>query len=773
MNRRSAGVHVRVQGVVQGVGYRPWVWQLANCRGIRGSVWNDGRGVVIEAWGEEDVMADFLVALRHQAPPLAAVESVRIDSLSSDCQTPPVGFHILSSNEDEVHTGIAADAATCPACIAEIFDAENRRHRYPFTNCTHCGPRFSIVRAIPWDRGNTSMAAFSMCRRCAREYGNPADRRFHAQPNACPQCGPRVWLETGDEGSGLVAGIDAIKHAASLLEEGRIVAIKGIGGMHLACDAGNEGAVRRLRSRKLRHHKAFALMARDIAMVREHAGVEAIGEAALCSPVAPVVIFPARGRRLAESVAPGQDTLGFMLPYTPLHHLLMAEVNRPLIMTSGNRSDEPQCTENDEARKRLAGIADAFLLHDRDIVTRVDDSVQRVMAGRLRTLRRARGIAPSPLALPEGFRDVPRVLAMGGELKSSFCLLMDGKAVVSQHLGDLEDAASFAEYRRMLMHYIGLYDFVPEVIAVDAHPDYLSTKWGWRLAREKGIPCIEVQHHHAHATACLAETGKAVDSEPAIAVVLDGLGYGSDGMPWGGEFLLADYRESRRLARFHPVALPGGNRAAREPWRNALAHLHACPQWKYWRVRYGKLDLLAFLEQKPLAALERMLEKGINSPLASSAGRLFDAVAAALGIDREQVDFEGQAALRLETLAQRVTEPVSGYPVAREGRELMWPTMWQALLDDLERGTEVALMAARFHRGLADAVSDLAADLCHENGVATVILSGGVFQNRLLLEMVDRQLGEKGLQVLIPEKLPANDGGISLGQAVTAALNNG
>ncbi len=770
MSSQPAGIRIRVRGVVQGVGYRPWVWQLASHHGLRGRVWNDARGVVIEAWGEAAAMEDFTRTLRQQAPPLAVVEALEIRPLDSGAKAPPAGFHIRSSRPGEVHTGIAADAATCVACIAEIFDPENRRYRYPFTNCTHCGPRLSIVRGIPYDRANTSMAAFPMCRQCAQEYGDPSNRRFHAQPNACPECGPRVWLEGGDEVLNQTVGKDAIEDAARLLREGRIVAVKGIGGIHLACDAGNEQSVHRLRARKFRHHKAFALMARDVAMIREYAEVDAAGEAALRSPAAPIVIFPARGGRLAESVAPGQNTLGFMLPYTPLHHLLLAQMDRPVVMTSGNRVDEPQCTGNREARERLSRIADAFLLHDREIVTRLDDSVQRVMAGGLRTLRRARGFAPSPLVLPKGFDDVPRVLAMGGELKNSFCLLMDGKAVISQHIGDLEDATTFSEYRRMLSHYAALYDFSPEIIVVDAHPDYLSTQWGRRLAAEQGLPCIEVQHHHAHATACLAEKEKAVNGEAVLAVVLDGLGYGSDRNLWGGEFLQADYRGYERLARFRPVAMPGGARAAREPWRNTFAHLHASLGWARLQARYGKLELLDYLQQKPLQTLERMLDQGINSPLASSAGRLFDAVAGALGIDRDGVSFEGQAAMKLEALAESVREELPGYPVERKGTELVWTTMWLALLDDLKQGVDVAVMAARFHRGLADAVAGMAVALCRGNGLDSVVLSGGVFQNRLLLEAVSQQLEKEGLKVLIPEKLPVNDGGISLGQAVTGAL---
>lgn len=767
------GARIHVTGTVQGVGFRPFVWRLARECGLAGRVWNDAGGVVIEAWGDPAALERLTRRLESEPPPLARIEHIQRTPLLVPCSTGK-DFRIETSRAGEVHTGVAADAATCAACLAEVMDPDDRRYRYPFTNCTHCGPRLSIVRAIPYDRAHTSMAAFPMCPRCQAEYENPVERRFHAQPNACGECGPQVWLEDG-RGERLDAqpGCDVIETAARLMRQGSILAIKGVGGFHLACDAGDAGAVARLRRRKQRDHKPLALMARDVAMVRRYARVSKQEAALLADAAAPVVVLEAAGESLAPSIAPGHPTLGFMLPYTPLHHLLMAGMNRPMVMTSGNRSDEPQVTDNEEARQRLGGIADYFLLHDRDIVNRLDDSVVRIAAGAARCLRRARGYAPQPIALPPGFAAAGNILAMGGELKNTFCLLRDGQAILSQHMGDLEDARARRDYRHNLGLYARLFDHVPAAIAVDRHPDYVSTRMGQDLAAASAIPLCQVQHHHAHIAACLADNGVAPDSGRVLGVALDGLGLGEDGTLWGGEFLLADYRDCRRLAHFQAISLPGGARAAREPWRNTLAHLHVLG-WEEMAERFSRLGIVRFLEDKPLSNLRAMLEQGINSPPASSCGRLFDAVAAAIGVCREGVSYEGQAAMELEALAARAfrAEASHAYPhelVEGEMTILKWRPLWEALLSDLEAGSEASTVAARFHQGLAQAVAQTALTLCHRHGLDTVALGGGVFHNRLLLEGVSERLLGEGVRVLAPRQVPAGDGGLALGQGVVAA----
>jgi hydrogenase maturation protein HypF len=620
------------------------------------------------------------------------------------------------------------------------------------------------------------MAVFSMCPACRREYEDPGDRRFHAQPNACPECGPRVSLVDADGRS--VAppqGGGPIDAARALIGRGKIVAIKGLGGFHLACDATDDRAVARLRRRKRRYHKAFALMAGDLEMIRGYAKVGAAEEAMLGDKSAPIVVLEAAGKAVAPGVAPGQSTLGFMLPYTPLHHLLLRGASGPIVLTSGNRSDEPQCTGNREARERLRDIADYWLLHDREIANRLDDSVIRLAAGRPRFLRRARGYAPDAIALPQGFADAPPILAMGGELKNTFCLLNQGRAVVSQHIGDLEEAAALKDYTRNLRSYAALFDHRPEVIGVDLHPAYRSSRLGRDRARGEGLRLVEIQHHHAHIASCMAEQGLGVDTRPVLGVALDGLGYGGDGSLWGGEFLLADYRGYRRLAHFLPVPMLGGDRAAREPWRNAYAHLASCFGWQTLAARYPQLEIVRRLSAKPLETLDLMLARGLNSPPASSCGRLFDAVAAVLGICAEATSFEGQAAMELESLAGSAWDVSGeqGYSADRcsegQDRVLRWRALWEALLEDLNAGASARLVAARFHRGLAAVVAGTARELCDREGADTVVLSGGSFQNRLLLEQVSGALQGAGLRVLIPEKLPASDGGLSLGQAVVAA----
>jgi hydrogenase maturation protein HypF len=620
------------------------------------------------------------------------------------------------------------------------------------------------------------MAAFKMCKECLAEYRDPSNRRFHAQPNACPVCGPKVWLEDAEGRSKPIEPhFDAIQAAAALIASGAIVAIKGIGGFHLACDARNAATMARLRERKHRSAKPFALMARDVTMIEDYAEFSDAERALLEEPAAPIVLLDRKenGLALAPGIAPGQSTLGFMLPYTPLHHLLFEGVNLPLVMTSGNRSDEPQCIANDEARERLAGIADAFLMHNRDIVNRLDDSVARVMAGKPRVLRRARGYAPSPLPLPQDFDRAPRILAMGAELKSTFCLLGRGRAIVSQHLGDLEDATTHADYRANLRLYREIFRFEPQLIAADAHPDYHSTDWGQSLARDAGLSAETVHHHHAHVAAVLAEHGLPLATSSMIGIALDGLGLGEGGELWGGEFLLADYRSCHRVAAFAPVPLIGGAKAMREPWRNTLAHLHRFLGWERVAKHYSGLEALQRLQEKSVAAALQMMERGLNAPPSSSAGRLFDAVAAMLGICCDTVSYEGQAAIELEALAapaiSRCNEGYRGALVDGNPARLDWTTLWCGVLEDLAASVDTPLIAARFHAGLAETLAATAMSLALKHGCKTIVLCGGVFQNKLLLEATVEALAGQRVQVLSPSLFPAGDGAISLGQAVIAA----
>jgi len=776
MGRRSKmkGLEIRVRGTVQGVGFRPTVWRLARELGLAGEVLNDGAGVLIRAWGDAERLVALQARLLREAPPLAHIESIEQSGLAG--MPPPGPFRIAPSASGSVRTGVSPDAASCASCLAEIADPGDRRFRYPFTNCTHCGPRLSIIRSIPYDRANTSMASFTMCPACRQEYEAPPDRRFHAQPNACPVCGPRTWLEEARSGEpvGPREAIDAVAHASRLLREGCIVAIKGIGGFHLACDARDEEAVARLRARKRRHAKPFALMVRDLATADRYAVVTDEEREALRGPAAPIVLLPSRreGPGLASALAPGQATLGIMLPYTPLHTLLLEDWDSPLVMTSGNVSDEPQCVDNRDARERLRDIADYLLLHDREIVNRVDDSVVRRTDGSLCVLRRARGYAPSPLPLAAALAGAPPVLALGGELKNAICLLSRGEAVVSQHLGDLENAATADEYERCIRLYRDLYRFEPEILAVDAHPDYRSTRLGREWALRAGLSLEVVQHHHAHAASVLAENRWSTDAPPVIAVVLDGLGYGLDECIWGGEFLLAGYGSCERLAHLKYAPMPGGTKAILEPWRNTFAQIVTHFGWDAFHARWGGTELSRWLETRPLDALRAMLERGVNSPQTSSCGRLFDAVAAALGVCRDMIHYEGQAAIELEALATTIRDE-GGYGFAiGSGAHLAMldpAPCWEELFDDLARGTDRRVIAARFHRGLARAIADLATRLARTAGLGTVALSGGVLQNRLLHETLAAALRARGLDVLCQRRVPSNDGGLSLGQAAVAA----
>ncbi|TBR57538.1 carbamoyltransferase HypF [Westiellopsis prolifica IICB1] len=791
---------IRVRGTVQGVGFRPTVYRLAKACGLRGDVCNDGEGVLIRASGTDVSIEEFIKRLKQECPPLA-----RINQLTRKRYQTEIVFHdfvISHSISSTVKTEIVPDAATCPQCQAEIFDFYSRWYRYPFTNCTHCGPRLSIIRAIPYDRCNTSMAAFAMCAECAKEYNDVENRRFHAQPVACHVCGPKATLERAD-GKPITASmfsmLDDVDAVCTLLQRGEIVAIKGIGGIHLACDATNETAVQKLRQRKQRYHKPFALMARDLEVIEKYCTISDKERELLQSPAAPIVLLQAKkleghgGQKsnlsslsphtslssLSPSVAPGQKTLGFMLPYTPLHHLILKRMNRPIVLTSGNLSDEPQCIDNDEAREKLSQIADYFLLHNREIVNRVDDSVVRVIGNQIQTIRRARGYAPAPIKLPPGFEQAPAILAMGGELKNTFCLLKNGQAILSQHLGDLENAATFTAYQNTLNLYLNLFEHQPEAIAIDKHPEYLSTKLGQELASANQIPIYSTQHHHAHIAACMAENNLPLNSSPVLGIALDGLGYGEDGTLWGGEFLLANYYQFQRLATFKPVAMIGGEQAIYQPWRNTYAQLISAFTWEEITSKYDNLEIIKFLENKPLPLLKQMVSKSINSPLTSSVGRLFDAVAAAIGICREECNYEGQAAMEIEALVDlnilNNHEYNQNYPFKIKFLDNIYcidpSPMWQALLNDLQQQTALEVIATKFHISLAQAIVTMINYLSQQHHIKTIVLSGGVFQNCILLEQITKYLKNSDINTLTHSLTPCNDGGLSLGQAVIAAAN--
>lgn len=787
----AAAVEIRVRGLVQGVGFRPTVWRWATELRISGQVLNDAEGVLIRATGTTAALAILQRRLRDEPPPIARIEAIEVAPWRP--VELPRGFEIMASQSGGAHTDVAADLAICEACRGEILDPASRRHGYAFTNCTRCGPRLSIITGLPYDRARTTMAAFDMCNACRNEYESPQDRRFHAQPIACPACGPQLRLVALDRRGVATHGIEAIAHAAELLKAGYCVAVKGIGGYQLACDATNVDAVTRLRVAKRRPTKPFALMARDVDVIRRYAMVTHPEEQALLARAAPIVLLdaplqldagaPETAHDMLHGIAPGLDQLGCMLPATPLHVLLMESFDVPLVMTSGNVSDEPQIIDDAEACDRLVGIASHVLAHDRPIALRLDDSVVRHEGTGIRVLRRARGYAPAQIAMPEGFRSAPPVLAFGAEFKATFCILKDGEAVLSPHQGDLQDAATFDDYRNTIVRMCYLLEVKPHRLAADLHPDYAST----RLAEEQGrllnLPVERVQHHHAHLASCLAENGRPLEAPPVLGLVLDGTGLGADGTVWGGELLVADYQSFRRVGRLKPIAMPGGEAAAREPWRNLYAHLAAALGWPTVMKRYGRLPAVRALKERPVALLDRMIASGLNAPLASSSARLFDAVAAACGLAPDRVSYEGEAAMRLEAAAGRFYKRNGdsgpyAFAIAAAGGdglvEIDPAPMWRELLDDLARGEPDVLVAASFHDGFADALVAAAIEVIRREAeagrvIATVALSGGVFHNRLLLDRIASKLGRRGLDVLRHGMVPAGDGGLALGQAVVTA----
>ncbi len=755
-----AAKQVHVRGVVQGVGFRPYVHRLARSHGVRGEVINTSAGVTLQVEAAAGALAAFLAALPREKPPLAHIVAVEI------LDRPVTGyadFTIRPSQADAARTAlISPDVAVCDDCLRELFDPGDRRCGYPFINCTNCGPRYTIIDDVPYDRPNTAMRGFAMCARCQAEYDDPADRRYHAQPNACAVCGPRVWL-TDAHGEAL-SGDDPIARAAQLLKEGHIVALKGLGGFHLTVDALNDPAVERLRARKHREEKPLAVMAPDLATIAGFAQLGRDEQALLGAIQRPIVLLPKRlPERLAYSVAPRNHYYGVMLPYTPLHYLLLAQGFTALVMTSGNLSEEPIAIDNDEALARLGAIADYFLLHDRPIRLRTDDSVARRADGQTRLLRRSRGFVPLPIFLKD---DLPMVLACGGELKSTVCLNRGNQAFVSQHIGDLENQATEDFFAQTIAHLQRILDIAPQAVACDLHPDYLSTRWA--LSRSD-LPVIQVQHHHAHVAACMAEhqlTGRV------LGLSFDGTGYGPDGTVWGGEVLAADETGFQRLAHLACAPMPGGAAAIKEPWRMALAWLHHCYGDDLWHL---DLPLVRQTPREKGEILVQMIRRRVNAPLTSSLGRLFDAAAAIIGL-RRAVAFEGQAAMELEMIADGRAQGGYSFPWgAGAVKQVDAGAILRALVEDILQGTPAFIVSRRFHDTLIDGWAALCAALREETGLERVVLSGGCFQNTLLLEGLGATLRDRGFAVYSHQSVPTNDGGISLGQAVVAGnrIKNG
>ncbi|WP_409310998.1 carbamoyltransferase HypF [Pectobacterium sp. B1J-3] len=751
------GIEIRVKGKVQGVGFRPYVWQLAHRLNLCGEVSNDSAGVLIHLYPSENV-EQFLADLPAMCPPLAHIDSIVCQPWLLDHI--PTEFVIEHSGAGQMDTQVVPDAATCDVCLQELNDHTNRRYHYPFINCTHCGPRFTIIRQMPYDRPFTSMADFPLCPQCLAEYQHPADRRFHAQPTACSECGPRIWLVDATTCQ-QAEGDEAILLAANALLNGEIVAIKGLGGFHLACDATQSSAIARLRQRKHRPGKPLAVMLPNMDWLEKCTAADDMSAAQrlLKSTAAPIVLLPLRqDGPLSILIAPGLSEVGVMLPANPLQHLLMAQVNRPLVMTSGNASGKPPALTNEQAMTQLRDIADLWLLHNRDIVQRADDSLVRLHPHKAEMLRRARGYVPDAFPLPSGFAGQRAVLAMGADLKNTFCLLRDENAIVSQHLGDLADSDIEQQYRQSIALFEDVYRFEPDTIVVDSHPGYLSHQLGKLLAQQRHIPCVEVLHHHAHIVACLAEHQWPRDAGPVIGLALDGIGLGADGQWWGGECLLVDYATCQHIGGLPAVALPGGDLAARQPWRNLLA------QWLRFVPGWPALPEAVAIPTDTSGLLSRAIERGVNSPLASSTGRLFDAVAAANGFYSRNQSWEGEAACWLESLAWQSTlqhSPVT-MPL-RDDNQLDLQTFWQQWL---EWQAKPADKAYAFHFALAQGLANLARRAASQHGIKTVVLSGGVMHNRLLSLLLHQQL--QSVNVLQPERLPAGDGGLALGQALIA-----
>jgi hydrogenase maturation protein HypF len=752
---------INIRGVVQGVGFRPFIYRLATQHNLRGWVRNTSGNVEIEVEGNEAEVRSFLQELEIQSPPLAHIEHIQTALSSPEGYT---DFQIQESlSQRNKYQLVSPDIATCKDCRDEIFDPDDHRFHYPFTNCTNCGPRFTIIEDIPYDRPNTTMQEFKMCPRCEQEYHDPLNRRFHAQPNVCPECGPK--LELADATGKPIKCADVVKKASELLKDGKILAIRGLGGFQLACDATNQTAVNLLRERKHRTAKPFAVMIMAIDDVKKHCRISANEIKLLESPQSPIVLLQwnNKGSNIAPVVAPDLKYMGMMLPYTPLHHLLLHEVGVPLVLTSGNLSEEPIAKDNEEALVRLKGIADYFLLHNRGIYARYDDSVYMVEESKSVAVRRARGYAPYPIHLPFQSK---QILACGAELKNTFCLTRGDHAFVSQHIGDMENEETLEYFENTIELYKRLFRIDPEVIACDMHPEYLPSKYASCIAAENKLPLIPVQHHHAHIVSCMVENGLAT---PVIGVAFDGVGYGTDGAIWGGEFLVVDWRGFQRTGQFEYVPMPGGAAAIKKPYRMALGYLFS--------LLGNDFSLeglpLAKLNPAETAIIKQQLQKRVNCPLTSSVGRLFDAVAALAGLTYE-VSYEAQAAIALEIRAPNkiARGKIAIYPyslVEENGVTVVkLGELFSAIVDDVRENVTVSTVSLKLHQTIAKIAVDMCSKIAQKTGIKQVALSGGVFQNRLLLRLTTSGLRQGGFQVFTHHLVPCNDGGLSLGQAVVA-----
>ncbi|MFC1989054.1 carbamoyltransferase HypF [Chloroflexota bacterium] len=759
-------VHISVRGVVQGVGFRPFVYQLATKYNLRGWVSNTSEDVKIEVEGEAEAIEQFLLALREQAPPRASIESITTHRLQGN-RVRFKKFEIRHSIAEEgKYQLISPDIATCQDCLNEITSPSDRRYRYSFTNCTNCGPRFTIIEDIPYDRPRTTMQHFQMCPKCQREYDDPLNRRFHAQPNACPECGPA--LELLDANSSPLAVDDVITATSQFLREGKIVAVKGLGGFLLACNATSEAAVNLLRQRKKRQSKPLAIMVSSIEEARKHCYINSEGEKLLTSPYCPIVLMPWRDDSpVSLAVAPNLKYLGVMLPYTPLHHILLRETGLPLVMTSGNISEEPIAKDNDEAVRQLCGIVDYFLVHNRYIYARYDDSVTMVERGVPQIIRRARGYAPYPIYLNFNSH---QMLGCGAEEKNTFCLTRDNHAFLSQHIGDMENLETVEHFEDTIALHKRLFRIEPNIIAHDLHPEYLATKYAHELpAKSAGIRLVPVQHHHAHIVSCMVDNG--LDS-PVIGVALDGTGYGSDGNIWGGEFMVADYQGFTRMGHLEYLPLPGGAQAIKKPYRTAIGYIMSLLGETALK---SDLPFLKGVGSAEVDIIRQQIEKNINSPLTSSCGRLFDAVSALIGI-RGEIEYEAQAAIELEMVAYDEHGETAYYPfsiVEQDGMSLIrLQDLFAAIIIDLQDGATQARIAAKFHNTVARLIRGLCQVISNKTGITRVALSGGVFQNRLLLRKAVNLLESDGFKVFTHWQVPCNDGGISLGQVVIANFSN-
>lgn len=751
--------HIHINGIVQGVGFRPFVYNLAKKHDLTGWVRNSASGVDIEVTGELIPISAFQEELSHNAPPLAQIDSIDIHPIETQRTE---GLTITSSEDrGSDFIPISPDIAICDQCKSELFNPQDRRFRYPFINCTNCGPRFSIIKNIPYDRPKTTMASFEMCSDCQKEYNDPQDRRFHAQPVACPVCGPQVWLEF-ISGKVRLEKDNAIKEARRLLKEGKILAIKGLGGFHLACDATNPEAVRLLRERKNRPGKPFAMMAFDMAAIRKYAEVTAEAENLLSSLQAPIVLLPKNNMPgIADEVAPGQSTLGFMLPYTPLHLLLLEpEPGYPdaFVMTSGNLIEEPILHTNQSAQEELKGIADAFLLHDRPIFRRIDDSVFAMVMGEPYQVRRARGYAPNPIRLNHS---LPQVLAVGPQMKNTFCLTRDKYAFLSHHIGEMDNWETYLDYQNAIQQYEELFRIQPQAIGYDLHPDYTSTKYALKRSAAEGIPKYPVQHHHAHLAACMIENG-CEPEEQVAGFIFDGTGYGTDGTIWGGEILIGNCYDFSRFAYLKPVPLPGGDISIQKPSRMVLSTL-----WAYdipWSDHLAPVQALTKLERETLKV---QLDKNLNAPLTSSMGRLFDAVSSLIGI-RQSISYEAQAAVEMEALAE--PKEMGYYPWQLDKDQIMVKPLIESILEDQLKGETTAKIAAKFHNSIARITVEIAKSIQQAHGIHQFVLSGGVWQNRLLLENTLELMQKNNLMPMIHHQMPPNDGCVAFGQAVITAF---